>query len=63
MGPATSAWLRYVFAVLGFLVWCWICGNKEGTLHISQWKEGMEIHLLMALLGTMGYQLLFMNEA
>lgn len=61
MGPATSAWLRYVFAVLGFLVWCWIYRNKQGARILPRGKKAWKYTFLMALLGTMGYQLLFMN--
>tara|TARA_B100000029_G_scaffold494760_1_gene558929 strand:+ start:960 stop:1910 length:951 start_codon:yes stop_codon:yes gene_type:complete len=61
MGPATSAWLRYVFAVVGFMVWCWIYRNRGGPRVLPQGKKAWKYTFWMALLGTMGYQLLFMN--
>ena len=61
MGPATSAWLRYVFAVFGFMVWCWIYRNRGGPRVLPQGKKAWKYTFWMALLGTMGYQLLFMN--
>ena len=61
MGPATSAWLRYVFAVAGFLAWCWIYRNMDGPRLLPRGEKAWKYTFWMALLGTMGYQILFMN--
>ena len=61
MGPATSAWLRYVFAVIAFMAWCWLYRDKGGARFLPQGNKAWKYTFLMALLGTMGYQLLFMN--
>ena len=61
MGPATSAWLRYVFAVIAFMAWCWLYRDKGGPRFLPQGNKAWKYTFLMALLGTMGYQLLFMN--
>ena len=61
MGPATSAWLRYVFAVVAFIAWCWIYRNRGGPRILPQGRKAWKYTIWMALLGTMGYQLLFMN--
>ena len=61
MGPATSAWLRYVFAVAGFLAWCLIYKNMDGPRVLPKGQKAWKYTFWMALLGTMGYQLLFMN--
>ncbi|MAR41857.1 MAG: hypothetical protein CMB58_002325 [Methanobacteriota archaeon] len=61
MGPATSAWLRYVFAVFAFAAWCWIYRNKGGPRILPRERKAWKYTFWMALLGTMGYQLLFMN--
>ena len=61
MGPATSAWLRYVFAVFAFAAWCWIYRNKGGPRILPRERNAWKYTFWMALLGTMGYQLLFMN--
>ena len=61
MGPATSAWLRYVFAVVAFALWCWIYKNRDGPRILPQGRQAWRYTFWMALLGTMGYQLLFMN--
>jgi len=61
MGPATSAWLRYVFAVVAFIAWCWIYKNRGGPRILPQGRKAWKYTIWMALLGTMGYQLLFMN--
>tara|TARA_B100000575_G_scaffold144291_1_gene115237 strand:- start:5645 stop:6589 length:945 start_codon:yes stop_codon:yes gene_type:complete len=60
-GPATSAWLRYIFAVLGFLVWCLFYKNKDGIRILPTGRKAWRYTFLMAIFGTMGYQLLFMN--
>tara|TARA_B100000427_G_scaffold104656_1_gene86716 strand:- start:26153 stop:27103 length:951 start_codon:yes stop_codon:yes gene_type:complete len=61
MGPATSAWLRYVFAVLAFAAWCWIYRKRGGPRILPQGRKAWRYTFWMAILGTMGYQLLFMN--
>ena len=61
MGPATSAWLRYVFAVVAFIAWCWIYRNRGGPRILPEGRKAWKYTIWMALLGTMGYQLLFMN--
>jgi len=61
MGPATSAWLRYVFAVLAFAAWCWIYRRRGGPRILPQGRKAWRYTFWMAILGTMGYQLLFMN--
>ena len=61
MDPATSAWLRYVFAVFAFAAWCWIYRNKGGPRILPRERNAWKYTFWMALLGTMGYQLLFMN--
>jgi drug/metabolite transporter (DMT)-like permease len=61
MGPATSAWLRYVFAVIAFIIWCWIYRKSSSPRVLPQGKKAWKYTFWMALLGTMGYQLLFMN--
>ena len=61
MGPSTSAWLRYVFAVIAFSTWCWLYRNQDGPRILPGGKKAWKYTFWMALLGTMGYQLLFMN--
>ncbi len=61
LGPATSAWLRYVFAVAGFILWCWIYKKRDRTRILPEGEKAWKYTFWMALLGTMGYQLLFMN--
>jgi len=61
MGPATSAWLRYVFAVVAFAAWCWIYRNRDGPRILPRGRKAWRYTFWMAMLGTMGYQLLFMN--
>ncbi len=61
MGPATSAWLRYVFAVLAFAAWCWVYRKRGGPRILPQGRKAWRYTFWMAILGTMGYQLLFMN--
>tara|TARA_B100000700_G_scaffold331573_1_gene465698 strand:- start:68 stop:988 length:921 start_codon:yes stop_codon:yes gene_type:complete len=61
MGPASSAWLRYVFAVAGFVAWCWLYRNRGGPRIFPEGGKAWKYTIWMALLGTMGYQLLFMN--
>lgn len=61
LGPATSAWLRYVFAVAGFILWCWFYKNGERPRILPEGQKAWRYTFCMALLGTMGYQLLFMN--
>ena len=61
MGPSTSAWLRYVFAVISFSIWCWLYRNQDGPRILPRGKKAWKYTFWMALLGTMGYQLLFMN--
>ena len=61
MEPATSAWLRYTFAVVAFVIWCWIYRNTNSRRILPRGKKAWKYTFWMATLGTMGYQLLFMN--
>ena len=63
MEPATSAWLRYVFAVVVFFVGGqYPTKTRGGQIGFSLRHGGPgNSTIWMGLLGTMGYQLLFMN--
>ena len=39
MEPATSAWLRYTFAVVAFVIWCWIYRNTNSRRILPQGKK------------------------
>ncbi len=59
--PATAAWLRYVFAVLVFLLLAMANRKKPGFRFLPPDKDSWRFSVWLGLLGTMGYQLLFMN--
>ena len=61
LSPATSAWLRYVFAVSVFFLWS-ISSRGEGSFRFLP-PDGRSwvFSIWLGLLGTMAYQLLFMH--
>ena len=59
--PATAAWLRYVFAVLVFFLWAKTSREGSKIRFLPPDKDSWRFSIWLGLLGTMGYQLLFMN--
>ena len=59
--PATAAWLRYVFAVVVFFMWAISNKKRQGVRFFPPDRVSWKFTIWMGLLGTMGYQLLFMN--
>ena len=61
LSPATSAWLRYVFAVSVFFLWS-ISSRGEGSFRfLPPDGKSWVFSIWLGLLGTMAYQLLFMH--
>jgi len=61
LSPATSAWLRYFFAVSVFFLWS-ISSRGEGSFRfLPPDRKSWIFSIWLGLLGTMAYQLLFMH--
>ena len=59
--PATSAWLRYVFAVLVFFIW-YLANRSRGVFRfIPPDAESWRLSIWLGIFGTMCYQLFFMH--
>ena len=61
LSPATSAWLRYAFAVLVFFVWSISSRGDRSFRFLPPNRESWVYSIWLGLLGTMAYQLLFMH--
>jgi len=59
--PATSAWLRYAFAILVFLLWYISSKARGGFRFLPPDTESWRFSVWLGVLGTMAYQLLFMH--
>ena len=60
LSPATSAWLRYTFAMSVFFIW-FIVGSEGSFRFLPPNRESWIFSFWLGLLGTMAYQLLFMH--
>jgi len=61
LGPATSAWLRYAFAVSVFFVWSVSARGERAFRFLPPDRKSWVFSIWLGLLGTMAYQLLFMH--
>ena len=61
LSPATSAWLRYVFAVSVFFLWSVSTRGKRSFRFLPPDRESWIFSFWLGFLGTMAYQLLFMH--
>ena len=61
LSPATSAWLRYAFAVSLFFVWSFSSRGERSFRFLPPDRESLLFSIWLGLLGTMAYQLLFMH--
>ena len=61
LSPATSAWLRYAFAVSVFFVWSISSRGVRSFRFLPPDRESWVFSIWLGLLGTMAYQLLFMH--
>ena len=61
LGPATAAWLRYLVVVIAFVAWCWAYKNRNGPRMLPHDSRSWRYTVWLGLLGTMAYQLLFMQ--
>ena len=61
LSPATSAWLRYVFAVLVFFLWSVSTRGQSSFRFLPPDRESWIFSFWLGFLGTMAYQLLFMH--
>lgn len=61
LDPATSAWLRYAFAVLVFYIWSISIKGKKKIRFLPPDRRSLIFSIWLGLLGTMSYQLLFMH--
>ena len=61
LSPATSAWLRYAFAVSVFFVWSISSRGERSFRFLPPNRESWVFSIWLGLLGTMAYQLLFMH--
>ncbi len=61
LSPATSAWLRYAFAVSVFFVWSISSRGERSFRFLPPSRESWVFSIWLGLLGTMAYQLLFMH--
>ncbi len=59
--PATSAWLRYAFAITAFSLWHISRKAKDRFRFLPPDKESWRFAVWLGVLGTMAYQLLFMH--
>lgn len=61
LSPATSAWLRYVFAVSVFFLWSFSTRGRSSFRFLPPDRESWIFSFWLGFLGTMAYQLLFMH--
>ena len=61
LSPATSAWLRYVFAVSVFFLWSVSTRGQSSFRFLPPDRESWIFSFWLGFLGTMAYQLLFMH--
>ena len=61
LSPATSAWLRYAFAVVVFFFWSISSMGGRAFRFLPPDRESWVFSIWLGLLGTMAYQLLFMH--
>jgi len=61
LSPATSAWLRYAFAVSVFFIWSISSRGEQSFRFLPPDRESWIFSIWLGLLGTMAYQLLFMH--
>ena len=61
LSPATSAWLRYAFAVSIFFIWSISSRGEQSFRFLPPDRESWIFSIWLGLLGTMAYQLLFMH--
>ena len=61
LSPATSAWLRYAFAVSVFFLWSISSRGEQAFRFLPPDRKSWVFSLWLGLLGTMAYQLLFMH--
>ncbi len=61
LSPATSAWLRYAFAVSVFFIWSISSRGERSFRFLPPDRESWIFSIWLGLLGTMAYQLLFMH--
>ena len=61
LSPATSAWLRYVFAVSVFFLWSITSRGEWSFKFLPPDRRSWIFSIWLGLLGTMAYQLLFMH--
>ena len=61
LSPATSAWLRYVFAVSVFFLWSVSTRGRSSFRFLPPDRESWIFSFWLGFLGTMAYQLLFMH--
>lgn len=61
LSPATSAWLRYAFAVSVFLAWSIASRGGRPFRFLPPDRKSWIFSIWLGFLGTMAYQLLFMH--
>ena len=61
LDPATSAWLRYSFAVAVFFLWYLVSRSGGGFRFLPPDRESWRLSFWLGVFGTMAYQLLFMH--
>ena len=61
LSPATSAWLRYAFAVSVFLAWSIASRRGSHFRFLPPDRKSWIFSIWLGFLGTMAYQLLFMH--
>ena len=59
--PATSAWLRYAFAVVVFFIWYLANRSRGGFRFVPPDGESWRLSIWLGIFGTMCYQLFFMH--
>lgn len=59
--PATSAWLRYAFAIVVFFIWYLVNNSEGGFRFIPPNRESWRLSIWLGIFGTMCYQLFFMH--
>ena len=61
LSPATSAWLRYAFAVSVFFCWSIASRGERSFRFLPPDRKSWIFSIWLGFLGTMAYQLLFMH--
>jgi len=59
--PATSAWLRYAFAIAVFFLWYLASRSRGGFRFLPPDEESWRLSIWLGVFGTMCYQLFFMH--